>query len=124
MGHPILHIELPAQDHNELAHWYARHFGWKTRTWPEVGYTTASWGDQPGTGVGFGPENAARPSGSVLCYIDSEDVEADSKAIQADGATILSDKMTVPGVGTIVWFKDPAGNPMALLQSEVPEEDD
>jgi predicted enzyme related to lactoylglutathione lyase len=28
--------------------------------------------------------------------------------------------MQVPTVGAMAWFKDPAGNPMALLQPDMP----
>lgn len=122
MGSPIIHIEMPAHNHTRLAGWYARHFGWKTQEWPEVGYTTATWADNM-PGVGFGNETPERPIGMILCYIHTEDIDGSIAAISADGATLVGEKMNVPTVGDMVWFKDPDGNPMALLQPEMPPEE-
>ncbi|MGL4649479.1 MAG: VOC family protein [Caldilineaceae bacterium] len=120
MSNPIVHVELSAGNHDELAGWYARHFGWKLASFPEMQYTTLSWSDQPGNGVGIGPENPLRPVGVVLCYIHTDDIDASVAAIEADGGIITMPKMDVPTVGAMAWFKDPEGNPMALLQPEMP----
>lgn len=120
MGNPIVHVELSAQNYSQLAAWYGRHFGWQLQEFPEMSYTTAAWSDQPGNGAGFGPENPLRPVGTVLCYIHTDNIDASIAAIEADGGTITMPKMNVPTVGAMAWFKDPAGNPMALLQPEMP----
>ncbi len=121
MTNPIIHVELSAHNYGELSKWYSRHFGWKTRDFPEMSYATATWGEQAEMGVGFGPENPERPVGVVLCYIYTGDIDASLAAIEADGATITMPKMDVPTVGQMAWFKDPDGNPMALLQPEMPD---
>ena len=123
MGSPIIHVELSARNYQELAGWYGRHFGWKTQNFPEMSYATAAWGDQPGTGAGFGPENPHRPVGVVLCYIHTDDIDASIAAIVADGATLTMPRMDVSTVGAMAWFTDPDGNPMALLQPEMPEDE-
>ncbi len=119
MGSPIIHIEMSARNHSDLAKWYSRHFGWTTQEWPEMDYTTATWADKAGNGAGFGPESPERPAGTVLCYIYTDDIDRAGSFIAGDGGTLVSRRMEVPGVGTMLWFKDPAGNPMALLQPEM-----
>lgn len=124
MGQPIIHIEMAAKDHSALGKWYARQFGWKTQEWPEMDYTTAMFSDHNGSGAGFCAESPERPQGTVLCYIHTEDIDKSAAAIARDGGTLISGKMQVPGVGAMRWFKDPAGNPMALLEPEMePNED-
>jgi predicted enzyme related to lactoylglutathione lyase len=124
MSNPIVHIEMSAKDHGVLAGWYARHFGWKTQTWPEMDYTTATWSREPGAGAGFGPASEERPMGTVLCYIQTDDIDVTARSIAADGGVLLSERMEVPNVGATLWFEDPAGNRMALLQPEMLEVDE
>ncbi|MGL4649478.1 MAG: VOC family protein [Caldilineaceae bacterium] len=124
MGSPIIHIEMAAKNHSELGKWYSRHFGWKTQEWPEMDYTTAMFGEKNGSGAGFCTESPERPQGTVLCYIQTDDIEKSAVAIANDGGTLISGKMEVPGVGAMRWFKDPAGNPMALLQPDTDADDD
>jgi predicted enzyme related to lactoylglutathione lyase len=119
MSNPIIHVEMVGNDHGELAAWYARHFGWTTQSFPELNYTSAATSDTPGTGVGFGTVSEGHPIGTIYCYIYTDNLDGTLAALLADGATILAPRMEVPTVGAMVWFRDPDGNPMALLQPEM-----
>ena len=39
MSHPIVHIELSAENHLEMAKWYAEVFGWTYENYTEMNYS-------------------------------------------------------------------------------------
>ena len=45
------------------------------------------------------------------------DVDAAAESIVAHGGKILIPRTTIPGIGMLVTFEDPEGNPMAALQA-------
>ena len=49
-------------------------------------------------------------------YIGVDDVSAKLTEIAANGGTIDAPRFEVPGVVVLGLFKDPAGNPMALVE--------
>ena len=79
-----------------------------------MNYTTMSTGNSdPGFGIGIGQVTPEQP-GMAVFYIESQDIQADLKAIQSKGGQAVDEPMDIPGVGTIAFFKDPAGNLMAI----------
>jgi predicted enzyme related to lactoylglutathione lyase len=112
MVRKVVHLELYADDRPATAKFYAELFGWGLRDFPDMGYTTLATGSEE-TGVGIGTRSAESPAGPVL-YIESVDLQADLQAIVAQGGKAVDEPMEIPGVGTIAFFKDPAGNLMAL----------
>ncbi len=110
---PIVHIELSAADRRQSADFYAQIFGWNVSHMDEMNYTTFST-DQGNMGGGFNPVSESAPAGTVVVYIGSEDIEADLAKIEAHGGQTLVPKTEIPQTGWFAWFKDPAGNTMAL----------
>ena len=51
-------------------------------------------------------------------YIGVENVAKKLEEIKARGGTIDAPRFEVPGVVVLGLFKDPAGNPMALVEME------
>lgn len=116
MPHPIVHIELSAKDHGEAGSWYADVFGWETQGFPEMDYTTASYGSDT-TGLGFNPVGDENPAGRVLVYIGTDDLAASVAKVKEKGGEIVLESFEIPTVGTMAMFKDPTGNLMALMQA-------
>ncbi len=115
MSHPIVHIELTAENLEELAKFYVDSFGWETKSWPEMNYITFSSG-KGDLGGGFNPVQEGVPPGTVVTYIQCDDINAMIAKIESNGGTILISPLDVQGVGQIAQFFDPAGNRMAVLQ--------
>jgi predicted enzyme related to lactoylglutathione lyase len=115
MSNPIVHIELSATDRAELAQFYGDLFGWEMREWPEMNYTTFSFGNET-LGGGFNPVQEGNPAGTTVLYIHCEDIPATMAKIVDKGGAELGPPMEVPGVGTMAFFTDPSGNRMALLK--------
>jgi predicted enzyme related to lactoylglutathione lyase len=123
--HPIVHIEISAHDSTEAGRWYREVFGWETQEFPEFEYTTfraapaqTPNGATAGVGGGFATVSEFTPAGRVVVFIGTDDVRATLEKITAHGGKSISDFMEVPNVGTIVYFTDPTGNVLGLIQPD------
>ncbi len=119
MGQAIIHTEIYASDHEKLGAWYAKVFGWKLQSFPDMNYTTGSMSDDAGGGVGFNDAKNGMPPGQIVPYIYSGQIEADVARLAENGAEI-NEIMEIPGVGKMCHFKDPDGNLLALMQPAMP----
>jgi hypothetical protein len=115
MSHPIVHIELSANNHKEAARFYNTVFGWELRDYPEMDYTTFTSGEGA-PGGGFNTVGEGNPAGTTVVYINTDDIEASLAAIEANGGKGITPPMDIPGVGTMLHFVDPTGNRMSLLK--------
>jgi predicted enzyme related to lactoylglutathione lyase len=123
---PVVHFELPAEDRERMASFYATVFGWQTEALgPEMGSytvvtTTPSDGSRPTTpgaingGFFLKTSDAASQSPSVVIAV--EDVEASLKAVERAGGTVAGPPQEIPGVGLYGSFHDSEGNRMSLLK--------
>jgi uncharacterized protein len=109
----IGHIEIPARGRADLAKFYAEMFGWTIQPMDDKGakYTVWQAGNMRG---GFPDVDEDNQPGDVIIYIDSDDIEADLKKIEAGGGRTLLGKTEIPGVAWYAQFADPTGNRMAL----------
>lgn len=117
--HPIVHVELSANDHKEAAKFYSDVFEWEIKEFPEMNYST--FAAEGGSGGGFNPVSEDNPAGQVLVYINTPDLKASLEKIKKHGGTVLLESYEIPTVGTMATFKDPTGNLMALLQPAMEE---
>jgi predicted enzyme related to lactoylglutathione lyase len=113
--HPIVHVEISAEDRKALANFYSTVFGWNMQHIDEMSYTTFSTGEGE-VGGGLNPVTDENPVGTVLVYIGTDDIEASLAEIEAHGGQLVAPKMEIPNMGWFAVFKDPAGNTMALYK--------
>ncbi len=113
-GRPIVHIELSTRDRIKSADFYASLFGWRIEQRPDYDYALFESGN---IGGGLNPISDDNPAGSIVVYVDSEDIDADLKRAEGLGAKILQPKMEIPGTGWFGVFIDPDGNKIALYTS-------
>jgi predicted enzyme related to lactoylglutathione lyase len=79
-----------------------------------MNYTTFE--AEGGSRGGFNPISEDDPSGRVLVYINTPDLEKTLKKIEVEGGKVLLEGYDIPGIGTMATFNDPTGNIVALLQ--------
>lgn len=113
MAHPIVHIEIPVNDIDTGGGFYAELFGWETQPYPELSYMTFATGDGPGGGFTRVDGEMAR-QGEVLIYVYTDDIPATLAKAESLGATTITPKTEIPGMGWFGVFRDPAGNRIAL----------
>jgi len=108
----IVHLEIPAAKSADAGQFYKDMFGWEIQHDEAMNYTMFDTGD---LGGGFNELGENTKVGDVLLYIESEDIEADLKAIAAKGGETVMPKTEIPTIGWFAWFKDPTGNTLALF---------
>ena len=115
MSHPIVHVEFSAKDHTAAGKFYSTVFGWELKEYPEMNYTTFQ-PEKDAVGGGFSPVSEEYPAGTIMVYIETDDLDASLEAIKANGGEVVTGRYPIPGVGDMATFKDPTGNLVALLQ--------
>lgn len=116
--HPVVHIDIPAQDMEKSLAFYRDAFGWNVdTTYPGYPMFRAEGG--PGGGFvqigGEGPFEY-RPN-QVLIYLQTDDVDASLREVESNGGSTLLPKTEIPGYGWWAVFGDPTGNKIGLYQS-------
>jgi predicted enzyme related to lactoylglutathione lyase len=115
--HPIVHIEISAQNREVAGKFYSDVFGWKVEQLPEMNYATFEAEGGPGGGLNPVENNQPAP---VMVYIDTDDIDATLQKIQQSGGKLVRPTDDVPGMGQFAFFSDPSGNILALWHAVMP----
>lgn len=124
---PVIHFEMPAEDRERMADFYARVFGWRTQMLgPEMqNYVIVRTSEVDGTsrpkkpGVingGFFQKSNDRPDQYPSVVIAVDDIREHIKKVKQAGGEPLGEPMEIPGVGLYLSFRDTEGNRVAMLQ--------
>jgi predicted enzyme related to lactoylglutathione lyase len=68
-------------------------------------------------GGGFNPISETYPAGTVIVYIEADDIDATLAKIEANGGKVVLPKSEIPNTGWFAFFTDPTGNQVALYKS-------
>jgi uncharacterized protein len=110
---PILFFDVAGPESARLGEFYSKLFGW-------VAGADGNWSVPVGSPVGSplgGALRAGDPTEHRI-YIGVADVAAKLAEVAANGGTVDAPRFAVPGVVILGLFKDPAGNPMGLVETE------
>lgn len=124
-SHPIVHVDIPAQDPAAAARFYEEALGWQLNHDPSFDYWMFNAAGGPSGGfVGVGPDAADPPLqneiGKVLVYLGSEDIDADLARVEACGGRTILPRTDIGGFGWYAVFADPSGNHLGFYQSLAP----
>ena len=114
--HNIVHVEFASKDPTASAAFYAGIFGWKMQEMPEMDYITFDTEEGPGGGFPKIDGEVTNP-GDVIVYIETDDITATLKEIEAAGGKTLLAQTEIPEMAWFAFFEDPAGNRVALYKS-------
>ena len=124
-NHGVVHFEIPASDPEKLTQFYKSLFGWQIEKMDMGGtlYYIASTTEidergmpkQPGAINGGISERSAQNQ-QPINYVNVESVDEYVAKAKTLGATILAEKMPIPGMGYFAQLKDPEGNPFGVYQ--------
>ncbi len=108
MTAPIVFLDIAGPDAQTLHHFYARLFGWSLAEDGQFTVDVAS------------PLRAAirQDPAEKRIYFGVNDVAAKLDQIKLLGGSIDALRFEVPGVVILGLFRDPAGNPMGLVEIE------
>ncbi|MFX1404029.1 MAG: VOC family protein, partial [Promethearchaeota archaeon] len=114
----VIDFEIPADDIERITTFYQTVFGWKVEKWKgPVDHWFLITGDDAEPGInGSFAQREEFPEGVTVNVIGVEDIDKYIKLIKTNNGTIIGEKMTIPGVGYYVYFKDTEGNLMGMMQ--------
>lgn len=125
---PVIHFEMPYENHERLAAFYSKAFGWQLNKLGQEygGYVTAmtAESDQCGSKVpgtingGFYDRNACPEGGNSGAHVvvRVQNINDAMQRVRDAGGKVLCDPMPIPNVGTFVAFLDTEGNNVAMLE--------
>lgn len=122
----VVHFEIHAQDPDRAVKFYSAVFGWKLTKWDgPADYWLVSTGDPQKPGINGGllrrhgpPPDGQQPVNAFVCTVEVASADDTAAAVTANGGTVALPKMPVPGVGWLLYFKDPEGNLFGALQTD------
>ena len=115
--HPVVHIELSANNMEEANRFYQEAFGWKTELDPAYNYLMFQAEGGPGGGF-VQPDGQMYKPGDVLVYLGTDDIESSLQKVESLGGKTLVPKTEIPNVGWFAFFTDPTGNRLGLFQGK------
>ncbi|MDZ5454980.1 VOC family protein [Azohydromonas lata] len=124
---PVIHFEMPADDRDRMAEFYASAFGWQARKLgADMGhYTLVSTTESDAAGCpkapgaihgGFFPKRPDMPAQHPSVVIAVDDIQEAMGKVTAAGGQVPGEPMDIPGVGRYVSFFDTEGNRVSMLQ--------
>jgi predicted enzyme related to lactoylglutathione lyase len=127
-SHGVVHFEIPAEDSDKLAQFYAQLFGWQIDKMSMCGtdvpdyyvtFTTEvderGMPKQPGA-INGGIHKRQSPDDSTVNFVNVESVDRYIEKAKGLGARVVVDKMPVPGMGYFAQLMDPEGNPFGVWE--------
>jgi uncharacterized protein len=106
---PLVFFDIAGPEEAKLPEFYAKLFGWRVDE-------TGNWSINVMSPLG-GTLRSGDPTEKRL-YIGVNDVTAKLAEVTEHGGTIDAPRFEVSGVVVLGLFKDPAGNPMALVEMQ------
>lgn len=118
-AHPIVHLDIPANDPQAASKFYADAFGWQIQFAQEFNYHMFQAEGGPGGGfveVSSAADGDAMQTniGEVLVYLGSDDIDADLRKVESLGGAVVLPKTEIPNIGWFGVFRDPTGNKIGL----------
>jgi len=108
MPQPIVFFDVAGLDATVLTEFYSTVFGWTFDKDGQVSVPVVS----PIKGA------VRNDPAEKRIYVGVSDITATLALIQAQGGSVDAPRFEVPGVVVLGLFKDPAGNPMGLVEMD------
>jgi predicted enzyme related to lactoylglutathione lyase len=123
---PVVHFEMPAEDRNRMADFYANAFGWKTQQLGEDmgNYVLATTTDSDEKGPkkpgaingGFFQKTDDKPAQYPSVVIAVDNIKEHMMKVEKSGGKVLGEPSDIPGIGLYVSFFDTEGNRVGMIQ--------
>jgi len=123
----VAHFEIYANQPDKLSDFYSQLFDWTIETVPGMDYrlvktTETNERGMPTSPGGINGGIAKRPDGyndrAWVNYVNVDSIEASVERAQKLGATLMKEKLPVPGMGWFAMLTDPEGNIFSLWQTD------
>jgi len=120
----VIHFEIHAEDPDRAERFYTTVFGWEVQRYGgPVDYRLLTTGPAGQAGIDgailqrqSGGPAEGQPVNAYVCTISVESLEDAERAIPGAGGEQVVERMEVPGVGHLAYFKDTEGNIFGALE--------
>lgn len=115
----IIHFELHAPDPEPALAFYKDVFGWKVTAWegPEE-YWLLQTGDPGKPGIDGGLMRSRDGLPRTVNTIRVQSVDECARKVTESGGEFVVPKMAIPGVGYLIYCKDPAGGLFGIMHED------
>jgi len=111
----VVHFEIGCSDLDQTAEFYQTVFGCELNRQGSVAIINTGKADAVSGHINqLGPDD---PQNYVTVYIETDSLQADLKAIEANGGEVFLQPVQLPDGREFAWFKDVAGNLIGLISS-------
>lgn len=116
----VTHFAINTDDVDATQSFYGAAFGWQFRQYGPPGFVQIldEAGEAPMGAIQQRRQLADSPTVGLECTIAVDDLDLTTERIIAAGGTIVMQRATIPGVGHLIAFTDPGGNPVLAMQYE------
>ena len=119
----VIHFEIHCGDLDRAERFYRDVFGWEIQRYEgaPVDYRLVTTGpdDEPGINGALVERRGEIDGEAVIAYVNTiavDDLAATQEQIATSGGEQVLERMEVPGVGHLAYFKDTEGNIFGALQ--------
>jgi predicted enzyme related to lactoylglutathione lyase len=120
MSNRLAHFAINADDLGRAQQFYENVFGWTFAPWGPPGFFQIETGGPAGTPLGALQQRrdliAGRPATGYECSLWVDDLDAVIAGIEAHGGKIVMPRVTITGVGDLIFFADTEGNVTGAMQ--------
>lgn len=118
MPNNIAHFAINAADVEHARRFYESVFGWTFQAWGPPGFYLIQTGDGGIQGA-LQQRRAIVPGLEINgyeCTVSVPSVDAAAAAIEANGGRVVMQKVTLSGIGRLIFFQDPDGNVAGAME--------
>jgi predicted enzyme related to lactoylglutathione lyase len=114
----VVHFEIPSENFEKAKSFYSNVFGWKFKQWGDMPYHMTESGPKEHPGIEGALTTKAGNNQNVVNTLGVENIDNTMKDIKANGGQLITEKMPIPTIGWLVYFKDPDGNVHGAMQND------
>jgi hypothetical protein len=116
MATDIAHFAINADDPDASLRFYEALFGWRFEPGGQPGFFRMQRESGPIVALQQRRDLGGVRMTGFECTVEVDDVDAVAAAVVANGGRVVMERATIPGVGDLVFFEDPAGNVAGAIQ--------
>ncbi len=115
----VVHFEITGNDPEKVADFYRKVFDWKINKWegPQE-YWLVDTGDPSSPGINGGIFKPKEPFIGTVNTVEVSNLDEYVEKVMANRGQVVTDKITIPGVGYLIYCKDVEGVVFGMMQSE------
>ncbi|MFP4513676.1 MAG: VOC family protein [Acidimicrobiales bacterium] len=117
----LTHFAINADDVEATRAFYEQALGWTFHPWGPPGFYQIQTGPDDAPGVKGAMQQRREliegtPTVGFEATFEVDDLAAATDAVLAAGGEVIMDRFTIAGVGHLMFFKDPSGNAVGLIE--------